>query len=326
MLIPFLSSSFVLGWLAPSYDFLSISSAPLVVVDNINDNDQTTFNSPKSIRPLVIWHGLGDNYNSSSQNRVISLIQEVHPTIFIHSAYADIDPETDEKLSLFGDANLQIELVCSELQSIPQLQNGFDAIGFSQGGLLLRGLVERCPSLAINNLITFGSPHMGVSDLPLCSNPKDWVCKRRNAILKSQVWLDRIQRSILPALYFRDPVQYDKYIFHSHFLADVNNELVDTFNGSYSENLVKINKLVLIKFNQDTTLVPKDSAWFADVDSVTGDIIPLDETLLYSQDLIGLKELHLQNKIVFQEINEDHMVISNEFLLKTVREFTGGVV
>lgn len=281
---------------------------------------------PLKFRPVVIWHGLGDNYNSSSINKTVSVIKESHPDIFAHPIYVDVDPDEDERRTLFGDANKQIELVCQQLQEIPELARGFDAIGFSQGGLLLRGLVERCPEVSINNLITFGSPHMGISDILLCEDAKDWICKRRNALLKSQIWLDRIQQTLLPALYFRDLSQYDKYVFHSHFLADVNNELVDHFNLTYRKNLNSLNKLVMVKFNKDSTLVPKESAWFGELDPETGDVVDFDKTTLYVEDLIGLRELHFSGKLDFLDVDEDHMRIPQELLVMIIQRYIGGIV
>lgn len=283
---------------------------------------------PLQFRPVIIWHGLGDDYNSSSINRTVSVIKESHPDIYVHPVYIDLDPLEDKKLTFFGDANKQIEIVCKQLKEIPQLSRGFDVIGFSQGGLLLRALVERCPGLRVNNLITFGSPHMGVSDISICEDPEDWFCKKKNEVLKSQIWLDSVQKSILPALYFRDttPNQYEKYVFHSYFLGDVNNELADHVNSTYSRNLNGINKLVMIKFNKDTTLIPKESAWFEEIDPDTGDVINFDKTTLYTQNLIGLRDLHFAGKLEFIDIDEDHMRIPQEFLVMIVQRFIGGIV
>ena len=64
------------------------------------------------------------------------------------------------------------------------MSEGFNAVGISQGGLLLRfaltlshlshwspgvsrGLAERCP-VPMKTLITFGSPHQGVFGVPHC--------------------------------------------------------------------------------------------------------------------------------------------------------------
>jgi palmitoyl-protein thioesterase len=56
---------------------------------------------------------------------------------------------------------LQLETVCEQLASIEELKDGFDGIGFSQGGLFLRAYAEKCNQPAVRRLITFGSPHNG---------------------------------------------------------------------------------------------------------------------------------------------------------------------
>lgn len=40
--------------------------------------------------------------------------------------------------SYFGDLNEQVADVCEQIRSIPELQGGYNAIGFSQGGQFLR--------------------------------------------------------------------------------------------------------------------------------------------------------------------------------------------
>ena len=69
------------------------------------------------------------------------------------------------------------------------MSEGFNAVGISQGGLLLRfaptlhtmpltsdplsrGLAERCP-VPMKTLITFGSPHQGVFGVPHCVETTD---------------------------------------------------------------------------------------------------------------------------------------------------------
>ncbi len=51
----------------------------------------------------------------------------------------------------------------TQLASDPNLKDGFNAVGFSQGGQFLRAYVERCNNPPVHNLITFGGQHMGMS-------------------------------------------------------------------------------------------------------------------------------------------------------------------
>lgn len=51
--------------------------------------------------------------------------------------------------------------ICQKLQTNPHLKGGFTGIGLSQGGLMMRALVETCDNIDVIRLITFGSPLLG---------------------------------------------------------------------------------------------------------------------------------------------------------------------
>lgn len=53
-----------------------------------------------------------------------------------------------------------------------------------------------------------------------------------------------------------------RYLRYNTFLADINNERADK-NPLYRNNLASLERLVLLRFVQDFTVVPRDSAWFA---------------------------------------------------------------
>ncbi|GEQ70894.1 hypothetical protein JCM33374_g4574 [Metschnikowia sp. JCM 33374] len=287
---------------------------------NISTNNATT-HSPSGPPAIVLWHGLGDNYNSGGMKHAAELISQLLPDTFVHSVYVDEDPSTDERRSLFGNANSELELVCSQLSNMTELKDGFGAIGFSQGGLFLRALVQRCPEIAVSTLVTFGSPHMGVSELPICQPPDDWACKQRNSLLKRQVWQDSVQRTVVPAQYFRDTAQYDKYLKHSSFLADLNNERVATTDPEAKRRFENLQKLVLVQFDLDTTLVPKESAFFQERHALTGAIVPMSETRAFKENLFGLRTLHEADKIEYHTIEANHMQFSDDFLTEIVTKY-----
>lgn len=308
-----------------------LATALLAWPDNVHVTTPEILNTPAASwgppvnfsRPpaIVLWHGLGDNYNSSGMRHVTSVINQLVPEVFIHSVYIDSDPSTDERRSIFGDANSEVDIVCEQLSGMPELAGGFGAIGFSQGGLFLRALIERCANISVSTLVTFGSPHMGVLELPMCAREDDWVCKRRNAVLKKQVWNRAVQKSVVPAQYFRDLDQYSSYLEHLSFLADVNNERDSSFLEEAKKRFENLEKLVLIQFDQDTTLVPKQSAHFGEVtDSGT---VGYEHTRLYKQDLIGLRKLHQEKKVDFYNVNDDHMRFPDVFLTDIVSRYFG---
>ena len=55
-------------------------------------------------------------------------------------------------------------------------QNGYHAVGFSQGGQFLRAVAQRCPNPPMKNLITMGGQHEGVYGIPNCDGEEFIVC------------------------------------------------------------------------------------------------------------------------------------------------------
>ncbi|EGV62107.1 alpha/beta-hydrolase [Yamadazyma tenuis ATCC 10573] len=274
-------------------------------------------------RPVVIWHGLGDNYNSSGIRHMEELIGQFHPEVEVYRIRLDNDSSKDEQSSLVGDMNKNIQSVCEQIGNMSELVDGFDGLGNSQGGLFLRALHERCDAVNIHNLVTFGSPHMGVMDLPLCSDPHDWVCRQRNNLLKKQVWFSSVQHSVIPAQYFRDPYDLEKYMKYSSFLADINNESLETYHSKYTQKMRQLNKFVLVQFLDDTTVVPKTSAQFGDIDRDTGAVIPLRFTDMYKYDVLGLKTLDKKGALELLDLEGPHMQLTDPFLVNIINDYLG---
>lgn len=275
------------------------------------------FTRPKAV---VLWHGLGDHYNSTGMRRAAALVRQLMPETYVHTVALDVDPAVDERLLLFGDANHEVQAVCEQLSRVPELNEGFGAIGFSQGGLFLRALIERCPNVSVSTLVTFGLPHMGVAELPLCGEG-DWLCRRRNALLRGQVWNRGVQRLVVPAQYFRDPLRYGQYIKFSNFLADVNNERAALFDAAAKLRLARLRRLVLVQFDRDTTLVPKESAVFGERDPATQAVLGFNSTRVYKEDLVGLKLLHRDKRVDILHIDDDHMRIPDAFFVDIVSKY-----
>lgn len=70
------------------------------------------------------------------------------------------------------------------------------------------------------------------------------------------------------------------------------------------------------RFQNDTVLVPRDTAWFSDLTEVG----PVDvyDTPLYQEDWIGLKQLDRQRKLLLDEAPGEHMHFSLEWFLENV--------
>jgi palmitoyl-protein thioesterase len=299
---------------------------------------------PKPL-PLLIWHGLGDRYNAEGLHTAGILAQKVHPGTYVHYIRIDDDGNQDRTDSFFGNVSEQVEKVCQDLKDDVRLKSWqhdhldssvegnsrirVDALGFSQGGQFLRGLLQRCDGLSIRSLVTFGSQHNGIAEFQVCG-AYDFLCKGATALIKGNAWTDYVQSHVVPAQYYRTLNQTtglasDDYLEHSSFLADINNERA-LKNVAYAKEVSSLENLVMYVFENDTTVIPKESGWFAEVNSTDPEnpiITPLRNRTIYKEDWIGLKKLDEKGRLHFKIAPGGHMQLKQNVLADAYREFFG---
>ena len=278
--------------------------------------------------PVIIWHGLGDSADGKGLKEIAEMLDEVHPgTYTFMISLAGSAGSADRQASFFGNVTEQVDSVCHLLakDNILRTAPAVDALGFSQGGVFLRGYVERCTDWApkVRSLVTFGAPHNGIAEFQKCASATDWICRGANALLKSSsVWSDFIQSRLVPAQYYRDTKDFDSYLEHSNYLADINNERAPK-NATYAENLAQLERFVMILFGGDKTLIPKESAWFAEFNETGNTVTPLRNRPIYEEDWIGLKKLDKQGGLKFVKISGEHMQFSDKDLRRLFGTYFG---
>ena len=103
----------------------------------------------------------------------------------------------------------------------------------------------------------------------LCSSTDCWCCQ--NSCSPSTLLF-----TLTPPV--QDPDDEEEYLSHNIFLPDINNEGAYK-NKVYKRNMAGLERLVLFRFREDFTVVPRDSAWFSKVQG--GRTVPLRDTNLY---------------------------------------------
>ncbi|KAL3953957.1 hypothetical protein ACCO45_011913 [Purpureocillium lilacinum] len=281
-------------FLAAAATVLSASQALAASTPRSSDADDTPL-------PVIIWHGLGDSFNGEGIQRVGALAEAIHPGTFVYSiSLAGEDSSGDRSATFFGNVTQQLDTVCALLAAHPILSTApaVDAIGFSQG-------------------------HNGIVEFKACGT-SDWLCKGAMALLRFNTWSSFVQNRLVPAQYYRDPASpaYDTYLDASNFLADINNERL-LKNETYKKNIASLENLVMYMFEDDTTVIPRRTAWFDEVNGT--DVTPLRERRMYKEDWLGLRELDSKGGIHFRSITGEHMQIPDQVLNDTMVEFFGPV-
>ncbi|KAI5655752.1 hypothetical protein M9H77_32939 [Catharanthus roseus] len=210
-----------------------------------------------------------------------------------------------------------------QVKSIWQLQNGYNIVAQSQGTLVGRGLVEFCDDAPpVMNFISMGGPQAGVASLPPCFpvcatiHPSsvflfnDFLCNRFSRLVESGIYTDYVQANLAPSGYTKFPNDLEAYLAKCSFLPQLNNELPEK-NSTYKERLTSLNNLVLIMFEEDTIVIPRESSWFGFFsDDYNGPIQFPRMTKLYREDWIGLRTLDETGRLKFISVPGEHLLIS----------------
>ncbi|KAG5565404.1 hypothetical protein RHGRI_001336 [Rhododendron griersonianum] len=226
------------------------------------------------------------------------------------------------------------------------------------GNMVGRGVVEFCDGAPqVKNFISLAGPHAGIASLPFCGSGV--LCILVDYLVKLAVYGSYVQKHLAPANYLKIPtvsellylslgdlntligvksysktnivigsnsdVNYffsqdiDGYIEGCKFLPDLNNEHVNHTNSTYKEQFVSLENLVLIMFEQDKVLVPKETSLFGYYpDGSWSTVLPAQETKLYTEDWIGLKTLDEAGKVKFINVSGGHLDISTSDMLKYI--------
>eukprot|EP00057_Strongylocentrotus_purpuratus_P012880 XP_011667354.1 PREDICTED: palmitoyl-protein thioesterase 1 [Strongylocentrotus purpuratus] len=243
-----------------------------------------------------------------------NLVEKQVPGIYVNSLEIGSDIVADMANGFFMDGFAQIKMACDIIAKDPKLKNGYNAIGFSQGGQFLRAVAQMCPNPPMHNLISAGGQHQGVYGFPRCPGDNSTLCNLAREMLNLGAYEREVLNNLVQAQYWHDPINEAEYKQYSKFIAIINQE--NYVNQTYKKNLVTLNKFVMVMFGEDTMVEPKESEWFGFyVAGTTSKLYTLRESQLYIQDKLGLKQMDAANKLVFLTAPWDHLRFSDEWFI-----------
>ncbi|CAN1333763.1 Protein BCCIP homolog [Linum perenne] len=229
--------------------------------------------------PFIVLHGIGDECKSGKvtnfTQKLVNLSGSPGSCLEVGNGYWD---------SWFLPMKKQVELVCNKVKKMEELSNGYNIVGLSQGNLISRAVIESCTDCPpVVNYISLAGPHAGIASVPLCGNGT-W-CELADELIKTGVYTDFVQDHLAPSGYMKLPDDMSAYLSKSKFLPELNNELPEGRNSIYKQRLTSLKNLVLIMFEGDEVIVPKETAWFGFYpDGKFSPVLPVEQW-----DWIGMK-------------------------------------
>ena len=174
---------------------------------------------PRQSKPVVVLHGL-----ESSIEKMVPLCEWIEYNF--NRKVINIEIGNGEKTSLYTPLPEQLDELCDIIYNNKALENGFDFIGISQGGLLARGYVEQCNDYPVYNLITLVSPHGGAF--------------MRDSVENNFMYTHFSQKHISFAGYWRNPTILEIYLDKSVYLPYINNEKEHEQRDNYRNNIINL--------------------------------------------------------------------------------------
>ncbi|ESQ55680.1 hypothetical protein EUTSA_v10025863mg [Eutrema salsugineum] len=258
--------------------------------------------------PFILFHGVRDQCSNGGPSSFTQLLSNLSS-----SPGSCLEIGNGEKDSVSMPLTQQASVACEKVKQMKELRQGYNIVAQSQGNMVARGLIEFCDNAPpVFNYVSLGGPHAGISDIPNCSSP---VCQ----LLKTDVYSDYVQDHIAPSGYIKIPTDMKNYLKHSKYLPKLNNERPNERNSTYKERFTSLHNLVLVMFQGDTVVIPKESCWFGYYpDGASTPLLPPQQTKLYKEDWIGLKTLDAAGKVKFVSVPGKHLQMAHDDVVKYV--------
>jgi palmitoyl-protein thioesterase len=155
-------------------------------------------------------HGMGDAADNAGMVSMRKAISQRLGGAYVLNVALGASAAADSRNSIFLNMDLQVEAFAMQVRKDYRLAHGFNAIGYSQGNLVIRGYVERYNQPPVHSFVSMHGPLAGVGGFPNC-NLSVALCRTIERSLGSLAYTASIQVRLAPpppphaCIYIRAP-------------------------------------------------------------------------------------------------------------------------
>lgn len=238
-----------------------------------------------SYKPIVLIHGVMTG--SGSMEMIRHRIQEKHPGTIVYNV------NRFESWSSLENMWHQVQEIGQDVANISSMYpDGINIIGYSQGGLLARAIIETFSNITVDTFVSLSSPQAGqygagFLHLVFPSLIKDTAY---------ELFYSRVGQHTSVGNYWNDPYHQNLFMTYSVFLPYINNQLLSDRSVDFKLNMLKLKRLVLIGGPDDQVITPWQSSQFGYY-NLNETIIEMRDQDIYLEDRIGLQTLDQEHKL-----------------------------
>ncbi|XP_068621328.1 lysosomal thioesterase PPT2 homolog [Battus philenor] len=232
-----------------------------------------------SYKPVVLIHGIMTG--SGSMEIIKFRIQEKHPGTVVYNVNRF---ESWSSLETMWHQVLEIGQDVANISS--KHPEGINVIGYSQGGLVARGIIQTFPNISVDTFISLSSPQAGQYGAGFLHVVFPGLVKET----AYELFYSRVGQHTSVGNYWKDPYHQKLYETYSVYLPYINNHIQSEKSEDFKNNLLKLKRLVLIGGPDDQVITPWESSQFGYYD-VNETVVEMKGQDIYLEDHIGLRTL-----------------------------------
>ena len=245
---------------------------------------------------IIHMHGLDESYDVPDHLNFKQYIEEA-TNLPVHLV------DAFNKFSSLTPLAKQVPQILEKVKVIAAQYDKVIAVGYSQGGVIWRGMIESWDDHNVDTFISIASPQHGIAGPPpLLKKMVPYIDNFSRTPTFYLFVYSSLGQNLAPLNYYLDPYHYERYLKHAEFFPRLNNEKgTDEEKARQKSNFLRLRKLVLVGGPDEDALRPRESAQFGyynergNRDNV---VIPMEETRFYKEDLFGLKSLDERGGVV----------------------------
>ena len=256
---------------------------------------------------IVHMHGFWQAYDEQHHLDFKNFVEE-KTGVKVHLIDAFNGLEKPPAKSSITPLNVQVPEILKIVKNIAAQYDKIIAVGFSQGGVIWRAMIESWDDHNVDTFISIAAPQSGqagippkylasLGNLPFVKMAQSQGHTMSEADMKLLPYDSRVQQTFAPSNYYRNPATY-QYYMTTDFFPKLNNEAGEEDEKRRQKmNFERLRKLVLIGGPDEETIVPWQSEMFGFI-TADNNIVPMKKTTFYEKNLFGLKTLEKKGAIM----------------------------